>query len=612
MNKVKELISRYPRGAVVVPLILAGVIIVVLGYLSLSASPPLKRDGKSPDKTQLANLLQTVSQSVEAGINKEVAEIQSRFKTNLFLAALKKPDKKKAREYLKALLTTDIESVVYYDKRGIPGLSYPDMAIGKNAADEDWFQQVVRTAHSYLISGMPQPVMAIPVFDKTVLTGVLWVCYKHKTQPGWLTALNCGASASAYLVNNQGGLISPGMINNPVNLAGQSVVKKALAGQEGIEETTDPMSGEKVLAAYKPLKDFNAAIVVEQPLSRHGAITSSVGLPTGVIVICLVLTVVLIGFSIFASLVVYHRQGVVKEQVRQYNSELNQLRESLRKANQAKLDLVTTVENEVRTPLGKLRQNLGVLLNQPAVAAEPKMREELIMAAVSADRLMRLANNLSDLVRLETGKMELKRRSLDISALLRSLVGTMELYATSRGVTIKTEVPEVLPNITADIDRVLRILTTLVDNGIRFNKTGGSVTVKIRVLNKSFLEVRVEDTGRGLNPQEIQHLMPEKAERDVVTLIKHRSTRLELAVSKAIIELHQGKFGVESQPGAGSKFWFTLPIQPVGGEHPKGDVRGQNRPEEVTKPDTPTPTNVGRHPAPEVPKIPEPKMLPKM
>ncbi len=265
------------------------------------------------------------------------------------------------------------------------------------------------------------------------------------------------------------------------------------------------------------------------------------------------------------------------------------------------------MSHDLRTPLTAILGYSELLLDSSEEPLTPFQEESLRLIMSSGMRLLRLVDDLLDASRLEFGRFSLTPTNVAPAPLLRKLVMEMRLQAEQKGLNLQADMPDDLPTIWADSQRLAQVLTNLLSNAIKFTPDGGQVrltgyvvehrdsTAKLltRVSDPliptlpegTWLVVCVQDTGVGIAPEELPHLFSRfyrtaEAQRQAI-----RGTGLGLYVSKAIVEAHGGHIGVESQPGQGSRFWFALPLgQDAAGQPPHPGKGGQESPPEATAP----------------------------
>ncbi len=229
-----------------------------------------------------------------------------------------------------------------------------------------------------------------------------------------------------------------------------------------------------------------------------------------------------------------------------------------RHAETLKDEFVSTVSHELRTPLAITREGIALLLDGIPDPITPKQREILLTAKNNIDRLTRIINDLLDISKIEAGKMEMKKACVDFVALAEGVVASLAGAARQKGLTLSTAWTLNAREVYADPDRVVQVLTNLVNNAIKFTAQG-SVTVS--AVNRSDgVECAVTDTGIGLSRLDALRVFDKFTQFGRLEGAGDRGTGLGLAIARQIVDLHRGRIWVESEPERGSRFAFTLPL----------------------------------------------------
>jgi signal transduction histidine kinase len=229
----------------------------------------------------------------------------------------------------------------------------------------------------------------------------------------------------------------------------------------------------------------------------------------------------------------------------------------LRRFDELRNDVVATVAHEFRTPLTSLHMAIHLCLDPKQGTLSEKQADLLFAAREDCARLQTLVEDLLDLSRIQTGKVEMDRRSLDVRDLLESAIASHKVAADEMAIRITTEPPPETLSVQADYNRIALVLANLIANAIRHTPEGGHVVVRARGVD-STVRFEVEDTGEGI-PPEYQERIFEKFFQ--VPGAKVGSSGLGLTIAREVVLAHGGKIGVESSLGQGSTFWFTLPSE---------------------------------------------------
>jgi signal transduction histidine kinase len=230
-------------------------------------------------------------------------------------------------------------------------------------------------------------------------------------------------------------------------------------------------------------------------------------------------------------------------------TSINQMVKRLKDLEAVRAQFISEVSHDLRTPLAAIK---GLLVNLIDVSG-PGERPSLEIAEREADRLTRLVNQLLDFSRWQSGRLELDCRAVDLTVAVRDAVALCEPRARHRGVALQVSVSPDLPGIFADPDRLQRIMLNLLDNAIKFTPRGGQVALAVTRRDDQ-MEVSVRDTGRGMSEEEQQGAFEPYYHGE------GGGAGLGLTISRAIVEAHGGRMGIESCLGKGSRVWFTLPV----------------------------------------------------
>jgi PAS domain S-box-containing protein len=222
-------------------------------------------------------------------------------------------------------------------------------------------------------------------------------------------------------------------------------------------------------------------------------------------------------------------------------------------------EFYSTVSHELRSPLTSIRGSLGLIESGLVGEVSEEASTFVTIARIESDRLIRLINSILDLRKIEAGKMELKYQKTKVSDLLHSTVASLAGMAYESKVTVVTE-PSCDDEIQLDRDRVIQVLTNLVSNSIKFSKEQSTVVVKAE-RQTDCIYFSVVDEGAGIAARDLSKLFGKFQQLDSTDSRSQGGTGLGLAISKALVEQHGGEIGVESEPGKGSKFWFTIPVK---------------------------------------------------
>jgi PAS domain S-box-containing protein len=227
-------------------------------------------------------------------------------------------------------------------------------------------------------------------------------------------------------------------------------------------------------------------------------------------------------------------------------------------AERAKSEFVSTVSHELRTPMTSIKGYADLLLMGAVGSLSDDQQRFLTIIKSNTDRLTLLVNDLLDISRIESGRLVLTPRVVRIDDLITQVVTALAARAAERALNLHTDLPQVLPEIFVDPDRVIQVLTNLVGNACRYTPSGGEIVVLARAKGDE-IRVSVRDTGIGISEDDQKRLFSRFFRSDDPVVQDAPGTGLGLSITKSLVEMHGGQIWVESTLGEGSTFTFTLP-----------------------------------------------------
>jgi signal transduction histidine kinase len=223
-------------------------------------------------------------------------------------------------------------------------------------------------------------------------------------------------------------------------------------------------------------------------------------------------------------------------------------------------EFVGTVSHELRTPLTAIKGFIELVLDGDAGPIPDTQREFLEVAARNADRLGALINDILDVSRIESQRLEIRPEPIDLAAVLEDVVSTFRVMARNKGLTLRQEVAG-LPKVLGDASRLVQVFSNLLSNAIKYTPKG-EVGVKA-IVTSGGVEVVVHDTGVGLTKEEQEQLFTKFFRGKNPVVAESGGTGLGLVIAKAIVETHKGTIDFESRPGEGTRFRVVLPLAPT-------------------------------------------------
>jgi len=236
--------------------------------------------------------------------------------------------------------------------------------------------------------------------------------------------------------------------------------------------------------------------------------------------------------------------------------ELNKAMAVAEKANLAKSDFLSSMSHELRTPLSAIL-GFAQLMESGTPAPTPTQKRSIDQILKAGWYLLELINEILDLALIESGKLPLSLEPTSLTEVMRECHALIESQAQKRGIGITFPRSQLSYFVSADRTRLKQVLVNLLSNAIKYNKAGGTVVVDYVMSRPGSIRVRVKDTGEGLSPNDLAQLFQPFNRLGKESGIE-QGTGIGLMVSKQLVELMQGRIGVESTAGEGSVFWFEL------------------------------------------------------
>jgi signal transduction histidine kinase len=244
-----------------------------------------------------------------------------------------------------------------------------------------------------------------------------------------------------------------------------------------------------------------------------------------------------------------------RDEVGQLAVAFNRMSGELASLERLRRDLVANVSHELKTPISALRARLENLLD----GVERPDPETLQVMLAQSERLGRLVDQLLELARLESGEVPLRREAVPLRPLVSRVVSEIEVTRARQDVQLSQDVPDDLPAVFADAERLHQVLFNLLDNAVRFTPEGGRVRVTASGHNGS-VDVAVSDTGPGIDAEHLPRLFERFYRVDTARSRDEGGTGIGLAIARSVVEAHGGRIWAESEPGTGSTFTFELPV----------------------------------------------------
>ena len=242
------------------------------------------------------------------------------------------------------------------------------------------------------------------------------------------------------------------------------------------------------------------------------------------------------------------------DEIAEVAREFNEMAEATLRAETVRRNLMADVAHELRTPLTVLQGNLRAMLD----GVYPLELGEIATLYDETRLLNRLVDDLRELALADAGQLPLNPREMELGAVCRAAVADFGAAADAQNIHLVSHIPAHPVLARADPDRVAQVMRNLLSNAIRHTPTGGTITVTGQAASHRDIRVDVADTGEGIAAEDLPHVFDRFYRAEKSRAREGGGTGLGLAVAKAWVEAMGGTIGVESEPGHGSRFWFTL------------------------------------------------------
>ena len=241
----------------------------------------------------------------------------------------------------------------------------------------------------------------------------------------------------------------------------------------------------------------------------------------------------------------------------------------LRELDRLKSTFLANMSHELRTPMNSIIGYSDLLIDGIDGPINEEQEKSLSRISNNARHLLQLLNDLLDLSKIEAGKTEIEAEQFNLKGLIDSVVPMFEGMITQKGLFLDFDIDENLPLVYGDKNKIKHVLMNLLSNAIKFTDEGG-ITIRAKTSDRGihqlgeppvFAEVCIEDTGIGINDEDLGKIFDKFVQADLSTVRQYEGTGLGLSIARGLIALHNGMIWATSKYGKGSQFYFTIPLR---------------------------------------------------
>ncbi|MCX8034050.1 MAG: ATP-binding protein [Thermodesulfovibrio sp.] len=247
---------------------------------------------------------------------------------------------------------------------------------------------------------------------------------------------------------------------------------------------------------------------------------------------------------------------------------LQKANKQLKELDTLKSAFIANMSHELRTPMNAIIGYTDLLLDEVDGPLNDDQKSSLKKVSANARHLLQLINDVLDISKIESGKIELRPKEIDLKGLIDGIMVTFEPIIAKKGLTFSLNIEPGAEKLYVDEDKAKQILINLISNAVKFTHVGG-ITIKARVSergadkegNPQFIEISVTDTGIGIKREDLDKIFDKFAQADVSTTRQYEGTGLGLSIVRGLVALHKGMVWAESEVGKGSTFYILLPFK---------------------------------------------------
>ncbi len=229
-------------------------------------------------------------------------------------------------------------------------------------------------------------------------------------------------------------------------------------------------------------------------------------------------------------------------------------------ADQAKREFISKVSHELRTPLTSIRGYIDLLIMESMGPLNETQLSFLDVVKTNSNRLMDLINDILDISRIESGKINLNYTEFDIREVIDDVYQSLRLEAAAKNISVTIDTPDTIPVVCADEKRITQVIFNMFSNAVKYTYNDGQVWIRVSLNPAQMIQVDVEDTGVGMTPDQLDKLFRPFYRADSPLRESVGGTGLGLSIARSLVEQHNGEMWVKSEQGKGSIFSFIIPL----------------------------------------------------
>ena len=400
-----------------------------------------------------------------------------------------------------------------------------------------------------------------------------------QTVKQYYTTTTYGGSAATYFIKSNGTLAYYDADDGDV-IGARNVFKalgeaeyvqeqnfetvKAHLERDGIATADIRLNRTEYFYCLTSLDSYNMILMLLIPADSVAVSTMNMmdsTIRTGIIFISAMVLLTLL--AVFSFISVQRSSQMVKLE-QETNKELNRLRTAAETANAAKSAFLNNMSHDIRTPMNAIIGFTNIALKQNP---SPEIRSCLDKISDSSDHLLALINDVLDISRIESGKIQYAPAPVDIAEVSASVLTIVYGYLSNRNISFHTELEEPLARyVLTDAVRVREVLVNILGNAVKFTQDGGTVTYAVSYHPGTddrhiLVRYRISDTGIGMSEEFVDHIFDEFSQEEHGARTQYKGTGLGMAITKRYVDLMGGTISVQSKKGVGSTFTVDLPLE---------------------------------------------------